>query len=285
MNNYELITNIVLQKLKEGVIPWRSSFRGHRLPNTNWKSKKAYHGINALMTSLMGYHSPYWLTFNQIKEYDKAKLRKGSKGTPILFAKYIEYEDNDGDTQTKSIYKRSYVFNLQDIDGIDCPVMAKMDSLELLDFSPMDVCEKFLEELKPNLCRIEYVDRTKASYSPMLDRIEIANPELFQTEEDYYSTLFHEITHSTGHSSRCDRNLTGSKKSKVYAKEELIAEIGASFMCAETGILNRTVDDNTAYIQYYLKTLRDDPTMVVRASSKAQQAVDWLKEKQLKEVA
>lgn len=285
MNNYELITDLIIKKLEEGIIPWRSPFRGHRMANANWLTKKPYHGINALMTSMMGKRSPYWLTFNQIKQTKDAKLPKGSRGVPILFAKYVEYVDDDNNTKTKSIYKRSYVFNLQDVQGIDCPVMEKNENMEMLDFNPIEECELLLEKIKPNLCPIRHIDDFRAFYSPLEDSISIANVDMFQENEDYYSTLFHEIIHSTGHESRMKRDLSGGKKSQKYAKEELIAEIGASFLCAEAGIIQSTLVDSASYIQSWLKQLRNDNHIVIQASSQAQKAVTFLNDVSKSEAA
>lgn len=273
--NGELITDMIIEKLKDNKIPWRSPFRGHNKPNSAWLTKKPYRGINAFMTSMQGYRSPYWMTMLQIKKAKGVKLMKGSKGVPILFAKYIDKEQTDGTYKRITIYKRSYVFNLEFIEGIDCPVMEANENAEMLDFKPMEVCDKFLADVKNNIAPIQHNDTFSASYSSWSDQISIGNKELFQTEEDYYSTLFHEMTHSTGHESRCDRPLGNGKKTKAYALEELIAEIGASFMCGHTGILNRTVDDSANYIKSWLTNLRNDPQMIIKASSLAQKAFDY----------
>lgn len=279
MTNYEVITNTIIEKLKEGVIPWKMPYRNHREANANWLSKKPYHGINALLTSMMGKRSPFWLTFNQMKKIPGATIPKGTKGCPILFAKTIDYVDTDDNTRTKSIYRRSYVYNLQDITGIDCPIMEEIasgaDAAE--EFNPIEDCELLLETIKHNHAKIGLNDNMIGCYIPSLDIIKMPAVEDFVSEPEYYATLFHEIIHSTGHESRLKRTFGFSKKSPNYAKEELIAEIGASFLCADSNIIDQTVVNSTAYIAGWIKNLSKDPSMIVTAASQAEKAMKYLK--------
>lgn len=275
MNNYEAVTKFIIDKLKEGVIPWRSPWRGHNLRNMNYTTKKPYHGINALMTSMMGYKSPYWMTFNQIKKVEGAKLIKGTKGVPILFATYVDYVDSNGNDQTKVIVKRSHVFNLERIEGIDCPVMAKADPT-ILDFKPIEECEKLIQRISPNLCPVYHIEEYRAYYSVLADSIHISRKPLFRTEQDYYATLFHEIIHSTGSKKKCDRDLTGGKRSSKYAKEELIAEIGSQFLCHETGIEKEQIENSAAYIKSWIRVLEDSSSLIIQASHKAEEAINYL---------
>ena len=275
MNNYEVITNAIIKKLEEGVIPWQKPYQGMWRWQKNFKSGKRYNGINQISTSMMKFNSPYWLTYKQAKELGGTVI-KGSKGSPILFAKLVDYKDANDVERTTSIYRRTFVFNLDNIDGIDCPHLDDY-GIEEIDFNPIENCVKALEDSKPNRAEIEFHTNNIAYYSPGADMISCARPETFVSEEAYYSTIFHEIIHSTGHSSRLNRDMTGEKGGKKYAKEELIAEIGASFAAGLTGIATATLDNSVAYIEEWKSVLRDNPQLIVIASSKAQKAVDSLK--------
>jgi antirestriction protein ArdC len=280
MNNYEAITNAIIELLKDGKIPWKRPWRGSGVPQSNFISKKPYHGINAMMTAIMSYHSPYWMTFNQIRKYEKTKLklRKGSKGVPIIFSKWIEGIDDDGKAYRYPVVKRSTIFNLTQIEGISCPEAEKYNEKEdEREVNAIPNAEKLLKDIKSNHCKIIHDDRLRACYVPQLDVIKVTTQDGFVSDESYYSTLFHEIIHSTGHSSRLDRPMGGTKRSASYAKEELIAEIGSSFLNAECGILDAELENSAAYIQSWIKRLKNDHHLIIKASSMAEKAVKYLK--------
>lgn len=276
VNTYQLITDEIIKKLEQGKIPWKRSFNGVELPPRNFKSKKMYKGINLLMLGMSGYKSPYWLTFNQAKDMG-GQVTKGSKATRILFAKMMNYKDKDDKDQMRPIYKYSSVFNLDVIDGIDCPV-SNLEPEQQREVQYIENCEAVLSVMKEKnkIPPIKYHDLFRAYYSPGEDIIRTCEIQDYISDEEYYSTLFHEIIHSTGHNSRLKRDMTGGKQSKAYAKEELIAEIGSCFICGMTGIKTAIIDNATAYIQSWLGALKDDPTLIVQAASRAQKAVEYL---------
>ncbi len=274
MNVYEVITAEIIKKLEAGVIPWQKPYTGIDLPAMNFKSKKQYRGINKMLLGMTGYQSPFWLTYRQAAGLG-GQVKKGSKGHKILFAKMVKYEDSNGKEQDKPIYRYSTVFNLTAIDNIDCPYEGTQ---EVNEFQFIWNCENVITQMNER-CKIpsiEIHDRNKACYIPSLDIIQTCAPEFYISDEAYYSTIFHEIIHSTGHSSRLDRNMTGGKKSIQYAKEELIAEIGACFLCGMTGIMTKTIENSASYIEHWLSHIKDDPKLIVQASSKAQASMDYL---------
>ena len=276
MNNFELITKIILEKLEQGVIPWQRPFQGYHVPNANFRTKKPYRGINALITSCMGYKSPYWLTYKQVKDLGGTLKDAKGKGVPIVFGKTVQYEDSDGNVKQSNVFKRSYVFNMEHVEGIDCPYLTE-GIFETIDFNPIEACEEALVQMNDKIPGIEHFEQYRAYYSPSEDVIRLSHKENFISEEEYYGTLFHEIIHSTGHKDRLKRDMTGGKASKQYAMEELIAEIGSSFLCGMTGIMTKTIDNSATYIKGWMERISDDNQLIISASSKAQKAVDYLK--------
>lgn len=279
MNVSEVITQSIIDKLEAGVIPWTKPYYGVVRFAMNFKSRKTYRGINMLMLGMAGYRSPYWLTYRQTEELG-GQVPKGTKGHRILFAKVVKYEDSEGKERDKAIYRYSTVFNLDVIEDIDCPYKDEINE-NTHEFKYIQNCEEAITQMRDNnkIPEIEYHDLAIASYSPSLDIIKTCRAKEYVSDEAFYSTIFHEITHSTGHVDRLNRNLKGGKKSQVYAKEELIAEIGACFLCSITGIVTKTIDNSASYIKGWLLHLREDPMLIIKASSNAQKAFDYLEVK------
>lgn len=277
MNVSEIITNEIIAKLKDGIVPWEKPFVGVTVPAMNFKTKKRYNGVNMVLLYNSGYISPYWLTYKQAQELE-GQVRKGSKGHRILFAKMVKYTNDEGEEKEKAVYKYSTVFNLDNIDGIDCPYTEKVTVGTVDEFEYIDNCKELIEQFS-TLERIPSIiehELLKAWYEPMADIIKTCPPNYYKENYLYYSTLFHEIIHSTGHKSRLERDMKGFKGDQRYAKEELVAEIGACFLCGMTGIKTKTIDNQSAYIQGWLEVLNNDPNIVISASSHAQKAVEFL---------
>jgi antirestriction protein ArdC len=275
MSVYEIITDEIIKRLESGVVPWQKPVRGMILPPMNFKSKKRYRGVNCLLLSNKESMSPYWLTYNQAKELD-GEITKGSKGTRIVFSKLIEKEKNNEIVKVP-IFRYSYVFNLNQIKNIECPYKKELDSFG--DFEYIENCQNLLSRLdeEKKIPKIEEVyDKRIACYNVSKDIIFTIPKKHYVTSEKYYSVMFHEIIHSTGHLSRLNRITLTENKDENYAKEELVAEIGASFLCGVIGIITDTIENSSAYIDNWLKRIRNDKTLVITAASKAQEAVDWL---------
>ena len=273
---YEIITNEIIQKLEEGVIPWERPWDGMYTPK-NFVTGKEYRGINAILLGMKTYDCPFWATFKQISRAG-GKIKKKEKSTMVVFWKWLEVEDkeSDGPDAKKQIpFLRYYrVWNLEQTEGIRWEPLMQFEEREI---NPIDECQKVIDG---------YNDKPKvnfgggrAYYDPQNDHIQLPNVHDFKSSELYYGTLFHEFVHSTGHKSRLDRSsITGLNEfgSKEYSKEELVAEIGASFLCGISEIANETIDNSASYVQSWLRALKNDVKMVVIAASQAQKAVDYI---------
>jgi antirestriction protein ArdC len=219
-----------------------------------------------------GYGSPYWLTYKQATERG-GHVRKGEHGTKVVFWKIgtRETEDADGDTiERKSIVLRYYtVFNVEQCEGIAAP-----DSTRTVN--PIEECERIVRQM-PNPPAME--QDARAWYRPSTDTVGMPSRNAFNSAEEHYSTLFHELTHSTGHTKRVGRD--GIEKlntfgSESYSKEELIAEMGAAMLCGIAGIERKTLPNSASYLQSWINVLRSDARMVVSAASQAQKAADYI---------
>lgn len=274
---YSIITEKIIKLLEGGSIPWNKPWLGgaNGMPK-NYVSKKPYRGVNTWLLAFEDFTSPYWLTFKQANELG-AKVKKGSKGTMIVFYKMLESKtktDKTGNPEKFPMLRYYVVFNADQVEGL--PSDAYGDIKGNLDFKPIEACEKIIEgyRTKPEIKH----EKNQAYYVPSLDYVNMPKKENFKSIAEYYSTLFHELTHSTGHKSRLDRNLDdiGAFGDEVYSKEELIAEFGASFLCGIAGIENNTIRNSAGYLQGWLNKLRTDDKLLIASANKAQKAVDYI---------
>lgn len=268
MNVYEIVTDRISKALEQGTVPWRKPWTVNA--PMNLVSKKPYRGVNVLLLGWQKYSSPYWVTFNQCRKLGGC-VKAGSKATPVVFWKVgtREVTADDGTTTVRKSYLLRYynVFNTEQCDGLKVP------ALENREVSPIAAAEDVVKGYE-DAPEVQF-GGDRAAYSPVLDHVLMPNRGSFESEETYYSTLFHEFGHSTGHKSRLDRGLDGSFGSDPYAREELVAEMCAAFLCATAGIEN-TVNHNAAYIASWLKKLQGDPKLVVIAAGQAQKAADLI---------
>jgi antirestriction protein ArdC len=268
---YDLITNKILEQLEKGVIPWQMPWNS-QMPK-NLITKKPYRGINILLLSFTDYKSPYWLTYKQAKDL-KGVVKAGAKGTPIVYwniARVLPKDTGDEAERLIPFLKYHTVFNVEQCEKIPVP------KDDLIEFKPIDECEKVIN----NMPKRPFINegRDRACYIPSKDVVEMPDRAVFKSEEGFYSTLFHELVHSTGHTSRLNRNSINEPHafgSETYSKEELIAEIGGSFVCGMTGISNQTLECNASYISNWLQRLRNDKKLIITASSHAQRACDFI---------
>ena len=292
---FQIVTEKIMQQLEKGVIPWRKPWKGGSayMPK-NFVTKKSYRGINPWLlagTSFeKGYESPFWVTFKQAQALG-GKVKKGEKGTLIVFWKWLFKKVNGGTTDKIEgiealettqggapkkipLLRYYYVFNVEQCEGFEIPQVEKPQGKE---FKPIEQAEALVEgyKTKPEIKHA----KQQAYYSPRLDYINMPKKESFDHVEEYYSTLFHELVHSTGHDSRLKRE--GFDEAHffgdvVYSKEELVAEFGASFLCGFAGIENQTVKNSSAYIKGWVTMLKGDKRLLVMACAKAQKAVDYV---------
>ena len=273
MKAFEVITDRILAALDEGTIPWRKPWKCGGAPR-NLVTGKPYRGLNVFLTIMQGYASPYWLTFKQAQEKG-GQVKKGEKGTPIIYWNWQkrQVEDQDGDLEEKQVpFMRYYtVFNLAQIDGIAIP----QDQSNT--FAPIVSCEDVITNM-PQAPVIES-GWARASYNPVADIVRMPPRSAFKSEAGYYSTLFHELTHSTGHASRLDRKTITEMAafgSEDYSKEELIAELGAAFLCGHAGIEQEIIENSAAYIAAWRARLSEDKRLIISAAAQAQKAADFI---------
>jgi antirestriction protein ArdC len=273
---YETITARFIEQLKSGTVPWQRPW----LSAQNIVSQKPYRGINSLLLGLSPHESPFWISFKQALDLG-GHVRKGEKSTPVIYYKFLEKRDGSGNlvmradgSQARVPFIRwSNVFNLDQTEGITPPT---------LTVAPTDrlPCEKAAAMVaSTNVCPIRHVGFS-AAYLPHLDEIHMPSPAAFRRPEEYHHTLFHEMTHATGHGSRLDREgVTNPARfgSERYSREELVAELGAAFLSNEAGILNEmTFQNSAAYLASWAKKLEDDPRLIVSAASQAQRSSDFI---------
>ena len=268
---YEIITNQILAELERGNVPWRKPWRV--LPPANLISKKPYRGINVFLLGFAGYGSQYWLTFGQAKQLG-GNVRRGEHGTKIVFWKFNTYETETADGETeerKSAFLRYYtVFNLEQTEGLKA-------LLELPPAFPIESAEEIVKRM-PNPPAFEQDSR--AAYIPSLDVVTMPSRTAFDSQEEYYSTIFHELTHATGHAKRLGREGFDKPQqfgSDSYSKEELIAEMGSAMLCGVAGIEQSTLANSAAYLKSWIARLRADSKLVISAASAAQKAADYIR--------
>lgn len=278
---YQAVTDRVIAALEEGTVPWQRPWQTQGGLHKNLNSKKAYRGINQFLLDLTslteGYTSPWWMSYKQAKALG-GQVRKGEKGTYVVFFKPIRIETDEIDKKTgkKKIKTipliRDYVvFNAEQIDGIDPKKIPNAITHE--EFTPVERCERIIKGM-PNAPKMYHGGDT-ASYNVETDVIRMPARKQFHSAEGYYATDFHERIHSTRHESRLNR--FKAKTHEGRAKEELVAELGSSMMCAIAGIENaRTMDQTNAYIKSWLRALKDDKKLVVGAGSQAHRACEYI---------
>ena len=280
---YQTVTDRIISSLKAGVIPWEKPwasprFTGGPFPR-NFSTGKPYRGINILLLWSCDYSSPFWLTFKQAQEL-KGNVRKGEHGTPIVFFKQLaersKQDDNTDDERTPFVLCRYTVFNVEQCDGLTLP---EIDQPTAQPEAVVDeTCEGIVSawENRPALYLASPTE-CRAYYRPRTDSVHMPARSRFVDAPHYYSTLFHELVHSTGHESRLNRTFGDHFGDELYSTEELVAEMGAAFLCAIAGIANEHTDRHTtAYTQNWISKLEEDSRLIVHAAANAQRAADCI---------
>ena len=247
MDIYAIVTDKIINLLEQGVVPWRRPWTSAGLPR-NLVSKKPYRGINHFLLSASKYVSPFWLTMRQANELG-GHVRKGEESTIVVFWKVddakqstedLDNEETDGKARRRFLLRYYRVFNLEQCE-LPQAVLDKLPKIETHEHDPIEAAERIIAAM-PNPPEIQHAG-SKAFYSPIADRITLPPRELFASAEEYYATALHETVHSTGHQKRLAREgicEVAPFGSAVYSKEELCAEMGAAYLCAEAGIYNRS---------------------------------------------
>lgn len=271
---YEMITDRFIAELEKGIIPWQKPWTGVREGAYSRSTGRPYSLINQLLLGKPG----EYLTFKQAQEAG-GKVKKGEKSSFVVFWKPLPVKETgkDGKEVTKVIPFLKYynVFHIDQCEGVE----PKYKEAQMHDFDPIEEAERVLEEyaLREHIPIINEKGN-RAYYSPSLDEIHLPLREQFMQQAEYYSTAFHEATHSTGHESRLNRlSADAHFGNEEYSKEELVAEIGAAVLCNEMKLETASSFKNSAaYVQNWLSVLKGDSRMIVSAAGKAEKAVKMI---------
>jgi antirestriction protein ArdC len=282
---YEKVTARLIALIEEkGEIPWHKPWGSAAgfAAGRSLRSGKLYRGINALLTTFQGYDDPRWVTRKHLKELG-GLIRKGEKGTPILYWNFTEKEDEKGETKKRAFARVYYAWNVEQCEIPEGAIPQLEGRSEPAPFEEHTTCDDVIRGM-PKRPVIEHLGG-RACYSPAFDRITMPRRESFDSPEHYYSTLFHELGHSTAHESRLARKASLSDWTSfgtaAYAREELIAELTAAFLCGVTGIENQPlIENNAAYLANWLKRLKEDASLIPLAAQGAQKAADYILELQ-----
>lgn len=263
-NVYTIVTNRIIEKLEAGVVPWKQPWI-HGLA-VNWMTQRPYQGINCFLLNPGEY-----ATFKQISEAG-GKVKKGEKSKIIVYWNWIEKENDDGETVSIPILRYYNVFEINtQVEGLESK------RKKVIHHDPIEEAENLIKNIK-NHPRYTF-NSGKAYYQPLDDTVNVPPIHDFEIVEEYYSTLFHELIHATGHETRLNRegiNSLAAFGSEVYSKEELIAELGSAMLCAIVGIDNSTIDNSASYINGWLQALKGDKRLIILAAAQAQKAVNYL---------
>ena len=267
---YQQITDQIIAALETGTAPWVKPWASIGAP-LNAITNREYSGINMILLSMTTFASNAWLTFQQAKQAG-GTVRKGEKGTRVVFFKPLAVEDKDSTTAEAKekvipMLRSFIVFNTAQIDGLPEKFTAKPHP-QIDSFTDNDAAEALLSQaiIKHNCSR--------ACFIPSMDEIHMPNKCDFKSIGDYYSTGLHELTHWTGHKNRLNRDFNGRFGDTAYAFEELIAELGSSFLCAHSGIDGQL--QHASYIASWIKVLKGDKRAVFTAASAARKSTEYL---------
>ena len=291
---YERVTERVTELLREGVVPWQKPWHAKVGRPRNGVSGRHYRGLNVFMLSHAGFESPWWFSPKQVNDLG-GHIMRGEKVSWVHFwkqwlpkgdpAEPPEVETDEVEISTRRrpvLICRAYrVVNADQCagPGIDKfrdkhpPVEGPVNN----DNEAIAACEDIVAGM-PQRPGIRY-GGDRAFYRPWADQVHMPRRNTFTSSEAFYSVLFHELTHATGHEDRLSRKtLTDGTPfgSPTYSREELVAEMGAAFLCAIAGIDDPTIQNSAAYIKGWLKFIKSDPKALIIAGAQAQKASDFI---------
>lgn len=277
-NVYQMVTDRVIEQMQQGIIPWHRPWTGAADGAMNYVTRRPYSLLNQLLLGRDG----EWLTWKQIQDCG-GKLKKGAKaGMVVYYGKFVAKEEKaDGTVEEKEIPVLKYynVFHLSDCTGIE----SKIENDVHTTTRPIDAAEDIINgylssEDAPRFHNDQPSNR--AYYAPSTDTVVVPMISQYKIAEEYYSTTFHELTHSTMKESRCNRRAENERAalgSENYSREELVAELGAAMLCTVSGLDNdKAFKNSVAYLQGWLKALKNDNKMMVWAASRAEKAARYI---------
>ena len=272
---YQIVTDRIVAMIEEAVkngdvLPWQKPWSVNETA-VNYVTQKPYRGSNRYL--LMGGE---WITWNQIcdeqKKDPKVHLKKGSKSSIVVYFNFKEKKIDEDETKMIPFLRYYNVFNISDVEGLE----SKREIVKF-EHDPIEEAERIANSyVQREGVSLNYVVQDRAFYRPATDEVCVPPMEKFGKLAEFYSTLFHELTHSTGHPKRLNRPMgTTFFGSEDYSKEELVAEMGAAMLCGKCGIEGAT-NNSAAYLQNWMSAIKKDVTLIVSAAGKAQKAVDFI---------
>ncbi len=268
---YEIVTDKILEALDRGTVPWRKPWTAG-IPR-NATTSRPYHGINTVLLGMAPYADQRWLTFRQAAQLG-GNVCKGARSSLVVFWKqHLVTDERDGEELTRTIPLLRYfnLFNVAQCEGLNLPAVPASY------IEPIEAATAIVDGM-PNRPSITDDGGDRAFYVPSTDAVHMPEIASFIGAGEYHTTLFHELTHSTGHKSRLNRESLDTPApfgSPIYSKEELVAEFGAAFLSAQAGIDN-TMENSAAYIAGWSRALRADKRLVIAAASQGQKAADYV---------
>jgi antirestriction protein ArdC len=282
---FSRVTDRIIQALERGTRPWLQPWNAEhaagRISRPLRHNGEAYQGVNILMlwgeAETKGYACPIWMTFQQAKELG-GHVRKGERGSPVVYASKFTKTDvaEDGETIDREIpfFKEYTVFNAEQIAELPTKFY-ETKQVTTTTLERIAHVEQFFTNTQAEIRH----GGNQAYYAIHADYVQMPRIECFRDSESYYSTLAHEMTHWTRHPSRLNRDF-GRKRwgDAGYAMEELVAELGAAFLCADLNITPDVREDHASYLESWLKVLQQDNRAIFTAASYASKAVEWLRQ-------
>lgn len=287
-NVYQMVTDRIIAELEKGIIPWQKPWAGASLADggaINYVSRKPYSLLNQLLLGRAG----EWLTFKQIQDKG-GKVKKGAKSEYVVFFKMMRSRvkaivDSDGNEieparlKIVPVLRYYHVFYINDCEGIE----SKAEEELIQENEPIEAAENVINgylEQEPALKFDNKKLSDRAYYSPCSDSVVVPMLSQYEIVEEYYSTTFHELTHSTAAPTRCNRACdikVAAFGSQDYSREELVAEMGAAMLCQHVGIdCDKAFKNSVAYIQGWLSHLKNDNHAIVWAAGRAEKAAKYI---------
>ena len=277
---YDIVTQKVLEAMENGTLPWRKAWASVNGSPFNAATGRKYSGGNFLLMSILGFNTPGYVTVNQIKAANATiKAGEEKKHFPVFYWRMLERENNvTGKKESIPMLRYFLVWNVEQLDGFDSVALRKFNEAgQHFDHDPIEAAEKIVQGFE-NAPQMVIATTNRACYNPANDIVSVPQISQYVNREEYYSTLIHELGHSTGHHSRLNRKEVNDPiqfGSHDYSLEELVAELTATFLCAESGIDN-TIDNSAAYIKGWHAKLADDPKLFWTAAGRAQKAANYI---------
>ena len=286
VNVYQMVTDRIIEQLEKGIIPWHKPWTGVADGAINYVSRKAYSVLNQWLLGRDG----EWLTFKQVEQCG-GRIKKGAKAGMVVFYMQQQYNvtveviNEDGEkeqqerTKSKPVLRYYNVFHIDDCEGIQ----SKIVKGEKNDVQPIEQAEQVINDYVSREQELTFSNGSetdRAYYSPSSDTVVVPMISQYDVVEGYYSTTFHELVHSTMAESRCNRkaeNKLAAFGSADYSREELVAETGSAMLCTKVGLdCDKAFKNSVAYIQGWLRQLKNDNKMIVWAASRAEKAAKYI---------